>query len=318
MSAGPLRSRSEPANDSRNVNVASDVHSTACAPSRRAVWHSLERWLIVSWPIQRCVFPGLVGFGYLGIEHSPSWRMQPRSGLYRSTDLLESVQSSMAFNASTGLYVANGLVAYMSATDAIQGQGWKARATLFVQLMAPRYTLLPFVHRSLQPQLKLLRLAAADLPAVGRLAGSEVSCHSSRRLVLRCLPVVLSMCIVRQVKSCIVLQINLGLQAHRPHYACNAAWARSNSLQLRAVRQCTLLFRSFVTACDCSQRVWCRCCCCCCCDFAGLEHWVQAIMQISSNALQLGTSANRELQCLASCRPSRAHNSRRSNRSSSC
>lgn len=81
----------------------------------------------------------------------------------------------MRLNSTSNAYMAPPLVAYMSVNDLTEGQGWKARATMFVQLMAPRYTLLPIVHPSLRPLLRLLELAAGDLPAVGRLAGSAVS-----------------------------------------------------------------------------------------------------------------------------------------------
>jgi hypothetical protein len=80
----------------------------------------------------------------------------------------------MRYNSSTGVFTADGLVAYATASDAIRGQGWKARATLFVQLMAPRYTLLPIADSGLRQQMQLLALAAADLPAVGRMALAEV------------------------------------------------------------------------------------------------------------------------------------------------
>lgn len=93
----------------------------------------------------------------------------------RSTELLSSVQQHMRFNHSTGSFTVDGLVAYVSATEAIRGQGWKARATMFLQLMAPRYTMLPIAHDSLKQQMRLLALAAADLPAVGRMAAAEVS-----------------------------------------------------------------------------------------------------------------------------------------------
>ncbi|KAF6258170.1 hypothetical protein COO60DRAFT_1143533 [Scenedesmus sp. NREL 46B-D3] len=114
-----------------------------------------------------------LSFGYLGGESGPAWRQQLSSGQWRSMDLLSSVQQDMRYNASTGLFAVDDLVAYVSASDAIRGQGWKARATLFVQLMAPRYTLLPFAHQSLKQQMQLMALAAADLPAVGRLASAE-------------------------------------------------------------------------------------------------------------------------------------------------
>jgi hypothetical protein len=81
----------------------------------------------------------------------------------------------MRLNSSSNTYITPPLVAYMTVNDLIEGQGWKARATMFVQLMTPRYTLLPIVHSSLRPLLRLLELAASDLPAVGRLAGSAVS-----------------------------------------------------------------------------------------------------------------------------------------------
>eukprot|EP00775_Hariotina_reticulata_P006834 gene6834-7052_t len=97
------------------------------------------------------------------------------AGIYRSSALLQAVQEHMRLNSSSNAYMAPPLVAYMSVNDLIEGQGWKARATMFVQLMAPRYTLLPIVHPSLRPLLRLLELAAGDLPAAGRLAGSAVS-----------------------------------------------------------------------------------------------------------------------------------------------
>lgn len=131
--------------------------------------------------------------GRLGKPRPPTWGV-PQTGIYRSTALLQAVQQHMrptnttttstsnpttstrisSTSISSHSYTAPPLVAYMSASDVLQGQGWKARATLFVALLAPRYTLLPLAHPSLKPQLRLLRLAAADLPAVGRLAGSEV------------------------------------------------------------------------------------------------------------------------------------------------
>jgi hypothetical protein len=102
-------------------------------------------------------------------------------GACRSTELLTSVQHNMRYNASTGSFTADGLVAYVTASDAIRGQGWKARATLFMQLMAPRYTLLPIAHNSgLRQQMQLLALAAADLPAVGRMAAAEVGAAGAR------------------------------------------------------------------------------------------------------------------------------------------
>jgi hypothetical protein len=84
------------------------------------------------------------------------------------------VQQDMRYNTSSGSFTVDGLVAYVSASDAIKGQGWVARAALFLQLMAPRYTMLPFDVYSSQQQMQLLALAAADLPAVGRLAAAEV------------------------------------------------------------------------------------------------------------------------------------------------
>uniref|UniRef100_A0A383VX39 U-box domain-containing protein n=1 Tax=Tetradesmus obliquus TaxID=3088 RepID=A0A383VX39_TETOB len=114
-----------------------------------------------------------LSFGHIQVESGPAWRQQLSSGLWRSTELLSSVQQHMRFNHSTGSFTADGLVAYVSATDAIKGQGWKARATLFLQLMAPRYTMLPNAHDSLKQQMRLLALAAADLPAVGRIASAE-------------------------------------------------------------------------------------------------------------------------------------------------
>jgi hypothetical protein len=84
----------------------------------------------------------------------------------------------MRYNSSTGVFTADGLIAYATASDAIRGQGWKARATLFVQLMAPRYTLLPVADSGLRQQMQLLALAAADLPAVGRMALAEVKAYA--------------------------------------------------------------------------------------------------------------------------------------------
>lgn len=72
------------------------------------------------------------------------------------------------------MYTANDLLAYTSASDVIKGQGWPARATLFMQLMAPRYTLLPGRNAVLEPNMQLFSLAAADLPAVGPVALAEV------------------------------------------------------------------------------------------------------------------------------------------------
>lgn len=126
----------------------------------------------------------VAGFGYLAFDASAlyklqptaAWRQQPRSGLYSSTDLLHSLQQHMLLNTSQGLYTATDLVAYMSASDVIKGQGWPARATLFMQLMAPRYTLLPARNAVLEPHMKMFSLAAADLPAVGPVAKTEVGC----------------------------------------------------------------------------------------------------------------------------------------------
>lgn len=65
------------------------------------------------------------------------------------------------------------LVAYMTATDVIHGEGWRARAAFFMFLLAPRYLLVSSGGRYV-PEYNLLYLASADLPAVGLLSTSEV------------------------------------------------------------------------------------------------------------------------------------------------
>jgi hypothetical protein len=110
----------------------------------------------------------------------------PKSGVYASTDLLRVVQQQMlwatpqvtgsnASAAAPAVYSTrdNRLIAYLSATDLLQGEGWKARAAFFVFLLAPRYVLTS-TGGKFAPELQLLDLASKDLPAVGLLQRSEV------------------------------------------------------------------------------------------------------------------------------------------------
>lgn len=98
----------------------------------------------------------------------------PVSGAYSSSALLQAVQSRMVAEPGRAGYSSPSLVAYMSATEAVRGQGWRLRATLFLQLTVPRYTLLaPLLHPSLLEPLAQLQLAANDLPAVGAVLSAE-------------------------------------------------------------------------------------------------------------------------------------------------
>lgn len=81
----------------------------------------------------------------------------------------------MQLDTSLGVYTAQDLIAYMSASDVIKGQGGPARATLFMQLLAPRFTLLPVRSAFLTANMQLFALSAADLPAVGPIEHAEVS-----------------------------------------------------------------------------------------------------------------------------------------------
>lgn len=144
----------------------------------------------------------------------------PESGVYASTELLNAIQRTMQLSGhhpvvstykehnpssssnsseaatsrmtardnrhglqSDGVYVSHNLVAYMSATDVFQGQGWKARSAFFVFLLAPRYVLAAARGR-FTPELDLLNLASADLPAVVQWDSSPVSgnCSSCKHL----------------------------------------------------------------------------------------------------------------------------------------
>ena len=102
----------------------------------------------------------------------------PRSGVYASIELLHDIQQHMTLsgNGSSQQEYTTGdgkLIAYLSATDVIEGSGWKARQAFFMFLLAPRYILTASGGRW-TPELNLLRSASRDLPAVGLLSRSEV------------------------------------------------------------------------------------------------------------------------------------------------
>jgi hypothetical protein len=102
----------------------------------------------------------------------------PRSGVYASIELLHDIQQHMTLsgNGSSQQEYTTGddkLIAYLSATDVIEGSGWKARQALFMFLLAPRYILTASGGRW-TPELNLLQLASGDLPAVGLLSRSDV------------------------------------------------------------------------------------------------------------------------------------------------
>ena len=101
----------------------------------------------------------------------------PRSGVYASIELLHDIQQHMTLSgngSSQQEYTTGGqLIAYLSATDVIEGSGWKARQAFFMFLLAPRYILTASGGRW-TPELNLLHLASGDLPAVGLLSRSEV------------------------------------------------------------------------------------------------------------------------------------------------
>lgn len=120
----------------------------------------------------------------------------PKSGVYASTDLLRVVQQQMLWgdqhshsgpgaNASAAVPALvystrhNRLIAYLSATDVLHGEGWKARAAFFVFLLAPRYVLTS-TGGKFAPEIQLLDLASKDLPAVGLLQRSEVGTRQGR------------------------------------------------------------------------------------------------------------------------------------------
>jgi hypothetical protein len=102
----------------------------------------------------------------------------PKSGVYASIELLHDIQQHMTLsgNGSSQQEYTTGddkLIAYLSATDVIEGSGWKARQAFFMFLLAPRYILTASGGRW-TPELNLLHLASRDLPAVGLLSRSEV------------------------------------------------------------------------------------------------------------------------------------------------
>lgn len=120
----------------------------------------------------------------------------PKSGVYASTELLQVIQEHMtlqgskaAGNSSTAVYSSGDqLLAYMTATDVLHGEGWKARSAFFVFLLAPRYILTALgglFGSKFVPELNLFHLASAELPAVGLLRRSEVS-HRVGRWCLFC------------------------------------------------------------------------------------------------------------------------------------
>lgn len=108
----------------------------------------------------------------------------PKSGVYASTDLLHVIQAHMSLEGgkadnSTSTSATAGyssgpdsLIAYMSASDILLGEGWKARSALFVFMMAPRYILT--TRSRFARELDLFHLARGDLPAVGLFNRSEV------------------------------------------------------------------------------------------------------------------------------------------------
>ena len=107
-------------------------------------------------------------------EPPPLRQAVPVSGPYSSSALLQAVQSRMVAEPGRAGFSPPSLVAYMSATEAVRGQGWRLRATLFLQLTVPRYTLLaPLLHPSLLEPLAQLQRAANDLPAVGAVLSAE-------------------------------------------------------------------------------------------------------------------------------------------------
>lgn len=102
----------------------------------------------------------------------------PRSGVYASIELLHDIQQHMTLsgNGSSQQEYTTGddkLIAYLSATDVIEGSGWKARQAFFMFLLAPRYIITASGGRW-TPELNLLHSASRDLPAVGLLSRSEV------------------------------------------------------------------------------------------------------------------------------------------------
>ncbi|KAF8055582.1 hypothetical protein HT031_006701 [Scenedesmus sp. PABB004] len=113
------------------------------------------------------------------VDPAPATARAPRSGVWRSDALLDAVQAHMRRAAGGGggdyTTAGRGLVSYATADDALAGQGWRLRAALFVELLAPRWTaLLPRgAGGGIAPGLRVLRLAAADLPTVAPLAGAE-------------------------------------------------------------------------------------------------------------------------------------------------
>jgi hypothetical protein len=108
----------------------------------------------------------------------------PRSGVYASTYFLGVIQQHMELEkqpgnttseAAAALYSTSStkLIAYMSATDLMQGGGWAARAAFFSFLLAPRY-LLSAPGAKFWREVDMFHLAGADLPAVGLYNRSEV------------------------------------------------------------------------------------------------------------------------------------------------
>lgn len=109
----------------------------------------------------------------------------PRSGVYASSHLLGVIQQHMDLvkqpgnstsdAAAAALYSTSStkLIAYMSATDLMQGGGWAARAAFFSFLLAPRY-MLSVSGAKFWREVDMFRLAGGDLPAVGLYNRSEV------------------------------------------------------------------------------------------------------------------------------------------------
>lgn len=124
---------------------------------------------------------------------SPS-QMSPQSGVYASNLLLRTLQKhilndhpclhegSCSLEGDQVLRTTTPLITYPSTHHIFLGQGWRARAALYVYMLAPRLLRVFPNLPGLAAQLRMFDLAAAGLPAVGLLSDSEVrhGAHASQ------------------------------------------------------------------------------------------------------------------------------------------